>query len=48
MLILFQKIYFIKVLKDFNLQNVKTVIISMKFRAYLTKTIRTAASELIT
>ena len=47
-LILLQRIYLTEMLKDFSLQNVKTVIISMKFRAYLTKTIRTAVSELIT
>ncbi len=48
MLILSQKIYFTEILKDFSLQNVKTVIISMKSETYLTKTIRTAKSELIT
>ncbi len=37
-----------KILKDFSLQNVKTVITSMKFRAYLTKIIRIAKLELIT
>jgi len=47
-LILSQKIYFMKMLKDFDLQNVKTVTTSMKFRIYLIKTIRTAESELIT
>ncbi len=47
-LILSQKIYFIKILKDFDLQNIKTVITSMKLKIYLTKTIRTAESELIT
>jgi len=35
-------------LKDFDLQNAKTVITSMKSEIYLTKTIRTAESELIT
>ncbi len=48
MLILSQKIYFMKILKDFDLQNIKTVITSMKLRVYLTKTIKTAKSELIT
>jgi len=48
MLILSQKIYFIKILKDFSLQNIKTVTTSMKLRAYLIKIIRTAESELIT
>jgi len=47
-LILLQKIYFIEMLKDFSLQNVKTVTTSMKLRAYLIKIIRTAKSELIT
>jgi len=37
-----------KILKDFNLQNVKAVTTSIKLRIYLTKTIRTAKSELIT
>ncbi len=37
-----------KMLKDFSLQNVKTVITSMKLRAYLTKIIKIAESELIT
>jgi len=46
--ILSQKIYFTEILKDFSLQNVKAVTISMKFRIYFTKTIRTAESELIT
>ncbi len=46
--ILLQKIYFTEMLKDFSLQNIKTVIILMKFRAYLTKIIRTAKLELIT
>ncbi len=35
-------------LKDFNLQNVKTVTTSMKFKVYLTKITETAESELIT
>ncbi len=48
MLTLSQKIYFTEIFKDFSLQNIKTVIISMKFRAYLTKIIKTAKSELIT
>ncbi len=48
MLILSQKIYLIKMLKDFSLQNVKTVITLMKLRVYLIKTIRTVESELIT
>jgi len=47
-LILSQRIYFTEMLKDFSLQNVKTVITSMKLRIYLIKTIRTAESELIT
>ncbi len=47
-LILLQRIYFIKMLKDFSLQNVKTDITSMKSKIYLIKTIRTAESELIT
>jgi len=46
--ILLQRIYLTEMLKDFNLQNIKTVIISMKSETYLTKTIRTAESELIT
>jgi len=46
--ILLQRIYLIKMLKDFSLQNIKAVITSMKLRIYLTKTIRTAESELIT
>ncbi len=37
-----------KVFKDFNLQNIKTVIISMKLKTYLIKTIKIAESELIT
>ncbi len=48
MLTLFQKIYFTEILKDFNLQNIKTVITSMKLKTYLIKIIRTAESELIT
>jgi len=48
MLILSQKTYLTKILKDFSLQNVKTVITSMKLRIYLTKIIRTVKSELIT
>ena len=48
MLILSQKIYLIRMLKDFSLQNVKAVTTSMKFRIYLTKTTETAKSELIT
>jgi len=48
MLILLQKIYFIEMLKDFSLQNVKTVITLMKFRIYLIKIIRTAELKLIT
>ncbi len=47
-LILLQRIYFMKMLKDFDLQNVKTVITSMKSEIYLIKTIRTAELELIT
>ncbi len=47
-LILLQRIYFMRVLKDFNLQNVKTVTILMKSKTYLIKTIKTAESELIT
>ncbi len=35
-------------LKDFSLQNVKTVTTSMKLKVYLTKIIKTAKSELIT
>ncbi len=37
-----------KILKDFDLQNIKTVTTSMKSEIYFTKTIRTAESELIT
>jgi len=37
-----------KILKDFNLQNIKIVITSMKSKTYLTRTIRTAKLELIT
>jgi len=48
MLILSQKIYLIKIFKDFSLQNVKIVTILMKFRTYLIKIIRIAESELIT
>jgi len=48
MLILSQKTYLTEMLKDFSLQNVKTVITSMKLRIYLIKIIRTAESELIT
>ncbi len=47
-LILLQRIYLIEILKDFSLQNVKTVITLMKLRAYLIKIIETAESELIT
>jgi len=47
-LILLQRIYFTEMLKDFNLQNVKIDIISIKFKIYLIKIIRTAESELIT
>jgi len=47
-LTLLQRIYFIKMLKDFSLQNVKTGITLMKLRVYFTKIIRTAESELIT
>ena len=47
-LILSQRIYFIKMLKDFSLQNVKTDITSMKSETYLIKTIRTAKLKLIT
>jgi len=46
--ILSQRIYLTEMLKDFSLQNVKTITTSMKFKAYLTKIIRTAESELIT
>jgi len=35
-------------LKNFSLQNVKTVITSMKLRIYLIKITETAESELIT
>ncbi len=35
-------------LKDFDLQNIKTVITSMKLRIYFIKTIRTAELKLIT
>ncbi len=35
-------------LKDFSLQNVKTVTTSMKLRAYLIKIIKIAKLELIT
>ncbi len=48
MLILSQKIYLTEILKDFSLQNVKTVTTSMKSEIYLIKTIKTAESELIT
>ncbi len=37
-----------KILKDFNLQNIKTVTTSMKFRVYLTKITEAAELELIT
>jgi len=37
-----------KMLKDFDLQNVKTVITSIKSEIYLIKIIRTAESKLIT
>ena len=47
-LILSQKIYLTEILKDFNLQNVKTVITSTKLRIYLIKTTEIAESELIT
>jgi len=37
-----------KILKDFSLQNIKTVTTSMKLKIYLIKIIRIAESELIT
>jgi len=46
--ILLQRIYFTEMLKDFSLQNVKTVITLMKLKAYFTKIIKIAESELIT
>ncbi len=48
MLTLLQKIYFIKMLKDFSLQNVKAVTTSIKSKIYFTKTTKIAEAELIT